>query len=103
MKLKEGEVKCSKCKGKGSILHGDPQKMDYNCGKCNGTGVTDWVTNAMVRNFSFIKPGVYTQEVDYSYMINPCAEVDLYYEGTKMLETTKDGFKIWGQKKIRGR
>lgn len=102
MELKDGEVICSKCKGEGAILHGDPQKADFTCGKCDGTGVTDWITNAMARNFSFVRPGVYTQEVDVAMMINPCAEVDLYYEGTKILKTTKDGFKIWGQKKIGG-
>jgi len=93
MDLEEGEVICSKCKGKGLILHNDIKKMDYNCGKCNGTGKTDWITNAMSRDFSYIEPGA---------MMNPCAEVELYYEGIRTIKTTTDGFKIWGQKKMKG-
>ena len=42
MKAEEGYVKCSTCKGTG-------KDRDYICQKCQGEGVTDWVTNAMFR------------------------------------------------------
>ncbi len=48
IELKEGEVLCSSCKGRG--YH--PAKQDWNmmastCQKCSGEGKVDWVTNAM--------------------------------------------------------
>ena len=42
MKVEEGYVKCSTCKGTG-------KDGDYICQKCQGEGVTDWITNAMFR------------------------------------------------------
>jgi len=52
MKLKEGEVLCSKCKGKGLI------ENTYHCDKCDGVGKLDWVSNAMggvkiLQNYDF--------------------------------------------------
>jgi len=46
MILEEGFVKCSACKGTG-------EDGVYVCQKCQGKGVTDWVTNAMSK---FKKP-----------------------------------------------
>lgn len=42
MKVEEGQVKCSACKGTG-------EDGVYVCQKCQGEGVTDWVSNAMAK------------------------------------------------------
>lgn len=42
MKVKEGYVKCSTCNGTG-------KDGSFICQKCQGEGVTDWITNAMFR------------------------------------------------------
>lgn len=42
MKIEEGLLKCSACKGTG-------EDGVYVCQKCQGKGVTDWVTNAMAQ------------------------------------------------------
>jgi len=54
--LKEGEVECRKCEGKG-ICNNIPKDNNFrgaaspailgSCSKCNGSGKTDWVSNAM--------------------------------------------------------
>ncbi len=52
MKLKKGEVKCDKCKGKGKIPAKDHPRVYistegslFECPKCFGTGKLDWVEN----------------------------------------------------------
>jgi antitoxin component HigA of HigAB toxin-antitoxin module len=47
--LKEGEEVCQKCKGKGVIINSDKSMMfaDYTCTRCGGSGISDWVSNAM--------------------------------------------------------
>lgn len=46
MKIEEGYVKCSNCNGTG-------EDESYVCQKCQGEGVTDWITNAMFREKPF--------------------------------------------------
>lgn len=69
--LKEGEMVCPKCEG-GSW----PQKfLDITspswvrCPKCKGKGTLDWVENIMGVRGTYLKPGIYTREVDYSEKI----------------------------------
>lgn len=71
MELKLGEMICSKCSGKGEILHGKLQIMDYVCPKCKGKGIVDWVQNIMGVQGTLVSPGVYVKEVDYSLFVNP--------------------------------
>lgn len=48
MKLEEGEVKCSRCKGRGSIKGGaDTYLHHISCPKCHGEKKLDWISNAM--------------------------------------------------------
>lgn len=42
MKIEEGYVKCSACKGTG-------EDGVYVCQKCQGEGVIDWISNAMAK------------------------------------------------------
>ena len=72
--LKEGEIKCPKCEGGGSW----PGKfLDITspswvrCPKCKGKGTLDWIENVMGVQGTYIKPGIYTREVDYSAIIQP--------------------------------
>jgi RecJ-like exonuclease len=71
MKLKSGEMICSKCHGEGEILHGKLELMDYVCPKCKGKGIVDWVENIMGVRGQLVSPGVYVKEVDCSLFINP--------------------------------
>ena len=61
MKLKPGEIICPVC-------HGEYYDDHYSCMKCKGKGKLDWVENIMGVRGTYIKPGVYTREVDYSEM-----------------------------------
>jgi len=46
--LKEGEVICSKCEGRGSLPSKfNPYELASICPKCGGEGKVDWITNAM--------------------------------------------------------
>jgi len=73
--MKEGEIKCPKCEGGGSW----PQKfLDITspswvrCPKCKGKGTLDWIENIMGVAGTYIKPGVYIHEVDFSdYITEP--------------------------------
>ena len=62
MKLEPGEVLCPECKGGKEI---------WFCPRCLGTGKLDWVELCMGKKEKchYIKPGVYTQEVDLSAKI----------------------------------
>ena len=71
MKLKPGEMICSRCDGQGEILHGKIELADYICPKCKGKGIVDWVENIMGRRCRSISPGVYVKEVDFSLVVNP--------------------------------
>jgi len=44
--FEEGEVECAKCDGTG-YDQPSPFRWMYKCGRCEGTGKTDWVTNVM--------------------------------------------------------
>ena len=67
-----GEMKCPKCLGVGEIL---PKKEHFGvntCPKCKGKGTLDWIENIVGVVGTYIKPGVYTREVDYSeYITEP--------------------------------
>jgi len=65
-----GEKECQRCLGKGEILHGKLEVMDYVCPKCKGKGTLDWIENIVGVVGTYIKPGVYTYEVDYSEYIS---------------------------------
>jgi hypothetical protein len=63
--LKEDEVECSKCEGQGicnnipddnTLIGAARPPILGTCSKCNGSGKTDWVSNAMQKpnNFMFI-------------------------------------------------
>lgn len=43
--LKEGEVICNKCNGKGQYSYSD--SVAIWCSKCQGEGKLDWISNAM--------------------------------------------------------
>ena len=47
--LRDGEEACQKCKGKGVIINSDKNMMfsDNTCTRCGGSGISDWVSNAM--------------------------------------------------------
>ncbi|MCK5603329.1 hypothetical protein KAR91_15705 [Candidatus Pacearchaeota archaeon] len=81
--LSEGEVICNKCLGAGEILRGDIQYMDEICSKCWGTGKIDWIENVMGKQPVSLLNG------------DPDGAVDLYYHGNKIIETTKDGIRIY--------
>jgi len=43
--LRDGEEICSECNGDGIVM-GDYPYSD-TCPKCNGVGITDWITNVV--------------------------------------------------------
>ena len=47
IKLEEGEVICSRCKGEGCTPFVDYQSAQNTCPKCWGEGKLDWISNAM--------------------------------------------------------
>lgn len=59
MKIEEGYVKCSACNGTG-------EDGAYICHKCQGEGVTDWITNAMFRE----KPVSALDSINVKIMLN---------------------------------
>ncbi len=65
-------MECPKCLGVGEII---PPKDHYGvnvCPKCKGKGTLDWIENVVGVVGTYIKPGVYTREVDYSeYITEP--------------------------------
>jgi len=72
-----GEKECPKCLGKGAILHGKIEVMDETCPKCKGKGTLDWIENIVGVRGTHIKPGVYTREVDVSFLIKPGEKYEL--------------------------
>ena len=69
--LKPGEVICDKCNGTGYYIE-DMESFSHPwCPKCHGAKKVDWVSNAIWKkeHCHYIKPGVYTQEVDLSARI----------------------------------
>ncbi len=67
-----GEKECPVCKGTGEII-GDCQYGDL-CRKCKGKGTLDWIENIVGVSGTYIKPGVYIREVDYSVLMPSCEE-----------------------------
>lgn len=79
MKLEEGEVECEACGGTG-LTRRDGVKVvastnpeEFACKKCDGSGRVNWIENIFgkQKNSRLVKPGVYVEEVDLSYMISP--------------------------------
>lgn len=71
------EMECPKCLGVGEVL---PPKKHYGinvCPKCKGKGTLDWIENIVGVVGTYIKPGVYTQEVDYSQIIQSEEEFEV--------------------------
>jgi len=83
--MREDQVVCSKCKGKGSFWSGKLQDGAVTCSKCNGHGILDWIENIMGKSFPNFD----------MFSADPDGAVDLYYEGNKLIETTKDGIKFY--------
>ena len=66
------EKECPACKGTGENPDAkDNCSLDLICFKCNGKGTLDWIENIVGVVGTYIKPGVYTREVDYSRIIQP--------------------------------
>jgi len=75
MNLDKGEIICHKCEGNGysedfmSIHKGaDLIKIYKRCPKCKGYGKLDWIEAIVGKKISYVKPGIYTKEVDLSYI-----------------------------------
>jgi rubredoxin len=65
-----GEKECPACEGTGRIMSDYP--YSETCPKCKGKGTLDWIENIVGVVGTYIKPGVYTREVDYSeYITEP--------------------------------
>ena len=60
-------IECSKCVGLGEVLIRTKEYVRIiSCPKCKGKGSLDWIENIMGVKGTYIKPGIYTMEVDYS-------------------------------------
>jgi len=82
----EGKIDCPKCLGVGEVLIRTKEHLRVIlCPKCKGKGTLDWIENIIGVKGTYIKPGIYTNEVDVSF----------YYSGEKILETSKDGLKFF--------
>ena len=69
------EKECPKCLGVGEILSEKDHFGIGVCPKCKGKGTLDWIENIMGVKGTYIKAGVYTQEIDYSIMIKEVKDV----------------------------
>ena len=79
--MREDQVVCSKCNGKGDV----PSRWDSipveMCDKCHGHGILDWIENIMGKTFP-----------DFDmFSADPDGAVDLYYDGNKIMQTTPNG------------
>ena len=73
--MREDRVVCNKCDGVGEVIPRDSHFGTDVCPKCKGKGSLDWIENIMGLKGTYIKAGVYTQEVDYSIMIKEVKNV----------------------------
>lgn len=64
-----GEKKCPECDGDGKVMTDYP--YSGTCPKCKGKGTLDWIERVVGIVGTYIKPGVYKREVDYSIYIQP--------------------------------
>jgi len=64
-----GEKECPECEGTGRVMSDYPYSK--TCPKCKGKGTLDWIEKIVGVIGTYIKPGVYTSEVDYSVTIQP--------------------------------
>jgi len=76
--LNEGEVICNKCNGKKEFEVSST--LMQRCPKCKGKGTLDWIENIIGVKGTYIKPGIYTSEVDYSAVIRPGEKVEILTE-----------------------
>ena len=83
VELKPGEEICPQCEGTGEEPGKFIEGFRITCHRCWGDGKLDWIEMAMG------KPNL-----QGNYRINPCAGVDLYHKGRKILETTKEGMRV---------
>jgi hypothetical protein len=70
--LKEGEIICPECKGKGEfpVLTRKRIIRWYDaCEKCLGHGKLDWIEMIVGKSSWRIRPGVFTREVDLSSLV----------------------------------
>jgi RecJ-like exonuclease len=70
-----GEKECPACEGTGRIMSDYP--YSETCPKCKGKGTLDWIENIVGVVGTYIKPGVYTREVDYSQIIQPGEAIEV--------------------------
>ena len=71
MKLKQGEVICSKCNGSGNQAKWD-QIPDYKCylecDKCHGSGKLDWIENIVGKK----PPTIKDYQIDFRMFYSSC-------------------------------
>jgi len=76
----EGKIDCPKCLGVGEVLIRTKEHLRVIlCPKCKGKGTLDWIENIMGVQGTYIKPGVYTREVDYSAVIKPGEDCEIFW------------------------
>ena len=76
----EGKIDCPKCLGVGEVL----KEGDFGvkiCPKCKGKCTLDWIENIMGVQGTYVKPGVYVKEVDYSEVIQPGEDCEIFWIG----------------------
>lgn len=78
--LEEGKIDCPKCLGVGEVLKEDHFGVKI-CPKCKGKGTLDWIENIMGVQGTYVKPGVYVKEVDYSAVIKPGEDCEIFWIG----------------------
>jgi len=89
--LKSTEEICNKCKGSGVIINSNKNKMnaDSTCTRCGGSGITDWISNAMQNDkyftFSFDDALLATSATVKAYIDTNAREVVFKDELQKMI------------------
>ena len=83
--MREDQVVCRKCHGEGAIHGKTSQEISVTCSKCDGASILDWIENIMGKHF---------EEFDIE-ALDGFDVVDLYHEGNKIIQTTKDGIKFF--------
>jgi len=121
MILNEGEVKCSKCNGGGSLyethshhVHGNSHAVASVCTKCNGAGKLDWISNIMKSidhnaiNYTSMPAHTHghshalpvASESVFDGIYDDPSIVNFYCEGEEVISIRKDGFYVRGNKVV---
>jgi hypothetical protein len=79
MILEPDEVICNRCDGSGEEPGEFVGGFEITCSRCWGTGKLDWIENIMGKISRLPLFG------------DPDGPVELFFEGNKLFETTKDG------------